>query len=565
MGSNKAISTSLVISIVVVVLIVAVAGAYMVMKGGAPSTSTTTSPTTTAPATTTTTTKTTTTAAAPTGTLVVAMGTDASTLDPQDATDNPSEMVNRIIYEGLVEFDANLNIKPMLAESWEIKDNGTTYIFHLRKGIFFQDGTPFDAYAVKVNFDRILNTSLKLQRTSLYAPIIKSVEIIDNYTVAFHLKMPFGAFLNDLAHGAGLIISPTLINSGKDVKTNPVGTGPYMLQEWVKGDHITLVANPNYWNKTAAPHFQKIIIKVVADDKARENLLKTGDVDVVLRIPPVDVASLNGTGNIITRAYPTSRVIYIAMNLMNPKFQDVRIRQAFNYAVDKEAIISSILNGLAKPATSPLASSTYGYCNAGYYNYNVTLAKELLRQAGWWDRDGDGYVENANGQKLEVNLWTPQGRYVGDYQMAQAVQSYLNAIGVKVNLQVWEWTSYLNEIRKPYNQSQNKELFLIGWAPSTGEGDWVLRPLLASWMWAPAGSNYAYYNNTEVDALIQKQMVTLGQERLNAMCQAQKIIVNDAPWIFLVEMYDTMGMKSNVKGIVYLPIEIVMLKYAYSG
>jgi peptide/nickel transport system substrate-binding protein/glutathione transport system substrate-binding protein len=561
---ERGISTSAIIGIVVVILVIAIAGAYLATRGGGAPATTTASPstTTTAPATTTTTT---TTVAPPKGTLIVAMGTDASTLDPQDATDNPSEMVNRIIYEGLVEFDQNLNIKPMLAESWDIKDNGTTYVFHLRKGVFFQDGTPFDAYAVKTNFDRVLNSTLKLQRYSLYAPIISSVEVIDNYTVAFHLKMPFGAFLNDLAHGAGLIISPTLINSGKDVKINPVGTGPYMLQEWVKGDHITLVANPNYWNKTAAPKFEKIIIKVVADDKARENLLKTGDVDLVLRIPPVDVASLNGTGNIITRAYPTSRVIYIAMNLMNQKFQDVRVRQAFNYAVDKEAIINSILNGLGKPATSPLASSTYGYCYAGYYKYNVTLAKELLKEAGWWDRDGDGYVENANGQKLEVNLWTPQGRYVGDYQMAQAVQSYLNAIGVKVNLQVWEWTSYLNEVRKPYNQSQNKELFLMGWAPSTGEGDWVLRPLLASWMWAPAGSNYGYYNNTQVDELIQKQMMTLGQDRLNAMCQAQKIVYNDAPWIFMVEMYDTLGMKSNVKGVVYLPIEIVMLKYAYSG
>jgi ABC-type transport system substrate-binding protein len=528
---NKIAINKIVVVIIIVIIIIAVVGAYYVfMQPSAPVKKTT---------------------------LVIGIGTDIVTLDPADMTDNPSEMVCRTIYEGLVEFNNKSEIQPMLATSWEIKDNGLTYVFHLRQGIKFQDGTPFNSTAVKLNVERWLTG--KLKRSSLYTPYIDKVEVIDTYTVAIHLKIPFGAFLHHLAHGAGLMISPKVIIEGKNPKDVPIGTGPYSFKEWVPGDHVTLIANNNYWK--GKPGYESVTFKVVPDDSARERMLQSGELDVALRIPPVDVANLNKTEGIRVLTPETSRVIYIGMNTQKYPFNNTYVRQALNYAVDKNAIVKNILRGLGSVATSPLAPLTYGYFNAGGYPYNVTKAKELLKKAGWEDRDGDGILEDIKGNKFEVSLWTPKGRYVGDYEMAQAVQSYLAAVGVKVNLQVWEWASYLSETRKPLNETK-VEMFLLGWAPSTSDGDWVLRPLFASWMWVPAGENRAFYSNKDVDNLINKEMTTTGNERLNALAEAQKIIVNDAPWIFLVVMHDTIGIRTYVKNLIYLPIEILLVKYA---
>ncbi|MEB3799392.1 MAG: glutathione ABC transporter substrate-binding protein [Desulfurococcales archaeon] len=542
-GISKTISGIILLLIIVGI----VAGVYMYQSGGGgKQQSSSSSPSQTA-------------TAATKDTLVIAMGTDIVTFDLHDASDNPSYMVGRMIYEYLVDLDQNMKIKPGLATSWDIKDNGSVWIFHLRKGVYFQDGTPFNAYAVKVNFDRLLTH--KLKRSSLFTPFIKEVKVVDNYTVEFDLKKPFGAFLYHLAHGAAAIMSPKSIQNG-DPKTHPVGTGPYMLEKWVPGDRIVLKANPNYWNKAKAPKFKEVIFKIVPDDQTRMRLLQSGDVDVALRIPPQYVKELNQTNGITVYVKPTNRVIFIGINNLKPPLNDKRVRQALNYAVDKEAIIKSVLFGYGESATSPIAPLTHGYCKAGYYKYDPDKAKQLLAEAGWKDRDGDGILENAQGEKLHLTLWTPRGRYVGDYEMAQAVQQYLQAIGIKVDLQVWEWGSYVKELFKGPNQT-NRELFLIGWAPSTGDADWGLRPLFYSKMWAPHGANMWFYKNPQVDDLLTKQIQLLGDQRLQALCQAQKLIYDDAPTIFMVVMHDTFGVKDNVKGITYLPTEIVVFKYAY--
>ncbi|MEB3846114.1 MAG: ABC transporter substrate-binding protein, partial [Desulfurococcales archaeon] len=195
-GLSKAVA-----SIIVIIIILGIVGVYLAYKPGGKGGAT----------------GTTTTAGAPSGTtakpgkdtLVIAMGTDIVTFDLHDASDNPSYMVGRMIYEYLVELDEHMNIKPGLATSWEPKNNGTVWVFHLRKGVVFQDGTPFNATAVKVNFDRLLTH--KLKRSSLFTPFIKEVKVVDPYTVEFILKKPFGAFLYHLAHGAAAIMSPKSI------------------------------------------------------------------------------------------------------------------------------------------------------------------------------------------------------------------------------------------------------------------------------------------------------------------------------------------------------------------
>ncbi len=487
--------------------------------------------------------------------LIVGQGVEPVGLDPQDVTDNPSYEVARHIYEGLVEFTPDLKIAPCLAEKWDVSKDGLTWTFYLRKGVKFHSGAPFNAEAVKKNFDRIING--KFKRTSLYKPIIDSIEVVDEYTVRFKLKVPFGAFLHILSHGAGLILDPTLIDKGADIKHHPSGTGPFVFKEWIPGDHITLLANKNYWRKDKVK-LSKIIFKTIPEDTSRTMMLETGELDIAERISPFDVPRLKKNKKVKVEIAPSLRVVYMLIN--NVKFSDARVRQAFNYAVDKEAICKNILKGLGEPAHSPLAPLTWGYADAGYYKYDPEKAKALLAEAGWKDTDGDGILDK-DGKKFVLKLYTPHGRYLMDYKVVEAVQGYLQKIGIEAKLHTADWATYLASLRKPPEEAKY-DLALLGWAPSTGDGDWVLRPLFHSKYWAPKGPNRAFYKNPEVDKLIMEGMTTVDPEkRKEAYRKAQEIIMKDAPWLFLHVQKNVIAYRTNIKNVVELPLEILVVKW----
>jgi len=481
------------------------------------------------------------------GTLVYVMGVDAVTLLPGNMTDNPSEMVCRHIFEGLVEFDEKLNINPALAERWEISKDGTVYTFYLRKGVKFQDGTPFNAYAVKKYFEYVLTHDLK--RTKLYEPYIKEIKVIDDYTVQFVLKHPFGPFLNYLAHGAGLIVSPKAIDEYGDdpgvLGKHPVGTGPFKLAEWKKGEKIVLVKNENYWQK-GKPYLDKIVFRVIPEAVTRALQLQAGDAHLALKIPPVFVEKLKKDPRIDVVIGPSLRVLYIGMNTQKKPFDDVRIRRALNYAIDKETLCKTIMGGLAKPADSPLAPAIWGYYSTGKYPYDPEKAKKLLAEAGY-----------PNG--FEAELATPKGRYLQDYETAVAVQAQLAKVGVKVKVVPMEWATYLAYVNVK-NPDKRYQMFLLGWAPSTGEADWVLRPLFST----GSISNRALYSNPEVDELIVKASREVDPEKRKELYKIlQEKIVDDAPWIFLYVLDQVYAKSKKVKGDVALPIEIVLVKDAW--
>ncbi len=488
--------------------------------------------------------------------LNVGQGAEPVTLDPQNATDNPSYEVCRHIYDGLVEFDKQLNIHPKLAKKWTVSKDGKVWTFYLRKGIKFHSGADFDAMAVKKNFDRLLTG--KYRRSSLYTPFIKEVKVVDKYTVQFILKVPFGAFLHILAHGAGLILDPTLIDKNADIKHHPSGTGPFKFKEWVPGDHITLVANKNYWG--GKPKIDKIVFRTIPEDTSRTMMLETGELDVAERVSPFDVARLKKNKNIKLDIAPSLRVIYIIIN--NYRIKDVRVRRALNYAVNKAAICKSILKGFAEPDASPLAPLTWGYADVKGYPYNPKKAKELLAEAGWKDTNGDGILDK-NGKKFVLKFFSPHGRYLMDYKVAEAVQGYLKAVGIDARLSTADWATYLASLRKPPEKAKY-DLALLGWAPSTGDADWVLRPLFLSTMWAPKGGNRAFYANKEADKYILEGMTTVDpKKRKEAYRKAQEIIVRDAPWVFLHVQKTIIGYRKNVHNVIELPLEILLVKYAW--
>lgn len=482
-------------------------------------------------------------------TIVFALGAEPVTLDPPNQTDNPSEMVVRHVHDNLVEFTEKMDIVPMLATSWETSKDGLTWTFHLRKGVKFHDGTPFNADIVVFNLKRVTDLAKRTLRTALYEPFIKSFEAVDEYTVKIQLKNPFGALLAHFAHGAGGMVSPKNYEKYQDkLGLHPLGTGPYIFQEWVPGDRIVLKRNDAYWK--GKPKVEKIVFKPVPEGGARVMMLEAGQADVAFPVSLIEVERLRKAKGIKVIIGDTGRVIYIGMNNYKKPFTDVRVRRAINYAVDKEAIIASILRGMAKPSKSVLGSLNWGYAPIKSYPYNLQKARELLAEAGY-------------PKGFKTSLWTPEGRYPMDIQIAEAVAGQLKKVDIEVELRKWEWAAYLANTRKKPEESTH-EMFLLGWAPSTGDADWGIRPLLHSDMWAPKGDSRLYYKNPDVDKYLEIGMQTADLEkRKEAYRKAQEILVDEAPWLMLHDMVQTVGIAENLENTTVWPIEIVLVKDAY--
>lgn len=475
------------------------------------------------------------------GTVTYAAGADPDNLDPANAESNPSEAVNRMMYENIAKFDPKLKIVPGLATKWEQSKDGFTWTFYLRKGVKFHDGTPFNAEAVKVFFERMIGPE-KPSRAGLYVPFVNSVEIVDDYNVKINLKTPFAFFLNNLAHSASGIISPTALKTyGKDISRRAVGTGPFKFVEWVHGDHLTMVRNDDYWGGKA--YLDKIVVKTVKEDSARVMMLQSGDAQLIVRIPSEDIPRLEKDPNIKLDSTETLRVLYIGINCSKKPFTDVRVRQALNYAVDKEAIVKSLYQGRALVSAGIVPPLATGFFSVKGYPYDPEKAKKLLAEAGY-------------PKGFKAKLWSPQGRYPKDFEMAQAVQQQLKKVGIDCTLDTMEWAAYLAATRKPPEENES-ELFLLGWAPSTAEARWILYPLYTTEQWVPQGNNRSFYSNKEFDDLVNKfTRATSKAEMDKYLKAAQELLVKEAASIFILVTKETIGMSKKLHGVINSPLEL---------
>lgn len=490
------------------------------------------------------------------GTVRFLIGVDVTTLLPGNIPDSISTIVGMHIFEGLVDYDENLKIIPALAERWEILDNGTAYVFHLRKNVKFHDGADFNAQAVKKNFDYLFSANLR--NVGVYKGIIKEVQVVDDYTVKIVLFQPNSAFLYRLAQSSGWFVSPQAIEKfGHDpalMSKNPIGTGPFMFKEWKAGESVELVKNPNYWRQ-GLPYLDRIIFRVVAEDVSRVNQVRAGDADLMYNPPPALLAALEQDKSLQIKVVPTVRTIFIGLNTSRPPLNDVRVRQALNYAVDKERLCKVLMRGLAKPSDSPLSSMTFGYFSTGGYPYDPNKAKQLLKEAGY--------------ENLKLELITPKGRYLNDYETAVAIQGMLKEVGVTVDVKPMEWGSYVSKILSRKPEDWDYQMFLLGWAPGTAEGHQVLFPLFHSSnrMDSPNATmpyNNYFYSNPKVDELIQKIGLEIDEKNLlEYFKEAQKIVVQDAPWIFLYEMNIAAVMRKELQGVKIYPTERVNLAEAW--
>jgi len=475
---------------------------------------------------------------------------EPQTLDPHDTGDMLSAMVQRQMLEGLYNFNGNCEIVPELAADYpEVSEDSKVWVIKLREGVTFHDGTPFNAEAVKANLDRLRNPDNQLVRASLMADI-ESVDVLGEYEVKITLKRSFGAFLANLAHYAGMMHSPaSLADPNRDVAREPVGTGPYKFVEWVPGDRIAMERNPDYWG--GAPYFKRIEFRPVPEDSTRVMMLESGDVDCIYPVAVHDVESLRNNPDFTVQSVPSMTNLHFQINMLKPYFQDVRVRHALNYAIDLDAIADNLYLGQAVPLDSPISPALFGHASIGAYPYDPDKARSLLADAGF--EPGE----------LNIEMWVPDGRYLKGTEVAEAVANYLSDVGVNVTISKFETATYWDFFKKGPDEAQH-DLLMLGWAPSTGDPDWGMRPMFHSDMWPPTSWGAAFYENEEVDRLLIEAMKAADLDsRADLYRQAQGIIMEDAPWIFLVAYNVTGAWDADIEGIQVLALDQMIVREAY--
>ncbi len=479
-------------------------------------------------------------------TLKIAVGIDADTLDPAGQTTTTTSNMLDYVYEPLVGFDYKQNkVVPNLATAWQISRDGLTYTFKLRNDVKFHDGTPLNAEAVKFTFDRLLDLKVRVPQRFL-VDAIKETQVVDPLTVRFILAKPSPLFLNNLTYTTTSIYSPTAaqkIGSANLTRdATGAGSGPYMFKEWVRGTQILVVRNPNYWGKK--PVFEEVAFRVVPDAGVRETMLLAGDVHIALVPPAPDARRLRENPNVTLVESATDRVIFIVMNTQWGPFKDARVRQALNYAVNKNAILSSVLFQLGTVVDSPCPSGMFGSTpvRAGGWPYDPNKAKQLLAEAGY-------------PQGFEVNFFAPTGRYIQDFQFAQAIAAQLRNVGIRANVSTMEWPSYVGEILQPLPQSK-LQMLVLGWAWVVLDCDGVLYGQFHSSQHPPAGLAPAFYKNSKVDQLLEEARTTMDPAKRQSLYkEAQTTIWNDAPWIFLWTQKWYVATVKNLQGVSITPIE----------
>ncbi|MFJ5507061.1 glutathione ABC transporter substrate-binding protein GsiB [Pectobacterium jejuense] len=450
---------------------------------------------------------------------VIAVGSTFTSLDPYDANDSLSQTVAKSFYQGLFGFDKDMKLVNVLADSYDVSPDGLTYTVKLHPGVKFHDGTAFNAAAVKVNLDRASNPDSRLKRYNLFKMIDKT-EAVDDLTVKITLKTPFSAFVNNLAHPAAVMISPAALKQyGKDIGFHPVGTGPYRFVTWNQTDFVKVEKFNGYW-KAGLPKLDSITWRPVVDNNTRAALLQTGEAQFAYPIPFEQAKVLEKNDKLALVASPSILHRYISMNVTQKPFDNPKVREALNYAINKEALIKVAFSGYATPAEGPLPSSIDYSVKYHPWPYDPAKARELLKEAGY----PDGFT---------TTLWSSHNHSTAQ-KVLQFTQQQLAQVGVKVQVTAMDAGQRAAEVEGKGVKETGVRLFYTGWSASTGEADWALSPLFATASWPPAQFNTAFYSNPQVDADLANALKTTDRaEKQKLYKDAQDKIWADAPWIFL--------------------------------
>jgi peptide/nickel transport system substrate-binding protein len=451
----------------------------------------------------------------PEGTLNMALSTFPNSIDRPQAAERNASNVSQQIFDALVWIDEEGEIAPALAESWEISDDGTEYTFKLREDVVFHNGEPFNADSVILSWERAANADFEY---SYYWTRAVSVEKIDDYTVKIATEEPDALFMRLMADNWAMIPPQYYEEVGEEgFNEFPIGTGPFKFVEWVKGDHITLEANPDYWEE-GMPNVQNLIFRPIPESSTRVAAVQTGEVDVVQRLTSEEAQGLLGAPGVKVIRYPAARIYYIAFNNLTTGVgqptEDPLVRQAMNYAVDVDAIIDALFDGFAQPASGYVASSEMGYGIVEPFGYDPDKARELLAEAGYPDGFSMGFA-------------CPAGAYAFFEQVCEAVQGYLADVGIETDLEIMESGQY-------WDLEAAKELpplFGDSWSSAVGEAYNRLYGALGGW-----DASYSSWSDPEIDEMLAQiaQAVDF-EERKKLYEDLQVYMQEDPPFIYLYQ------------------------------
>lgn len=475
------------------------------------------------------------------GTLVIDLGSEPENLDPHQGLAATTSMLTGQMFEAFLRATpGTVDLEPCLAESWESSEDGLAWTFVLRQGVKFHDGTDFNADAVKFNFDRQFDETNEYYALGSWSGVgsfdfLESVEVVDPYTVIWHLSTPFNKFLYRMA--GFVIVSPAAVQEYREgFVDQPVGTGPYKFDRWDKGEQVVLVPNTDYWSYT--PSLDQIAFKAIAEAGSRAAALLSGEVQLAVEISPETSEQLSTNDGFEVATGPTGALWFLAMNVENPVFADVRVRQALNYAIDKETIVSAILNDTAAIAYGPLSSAFTDYNAAveGYFSYDPDKAKALLEEAGY-----DG---------TEVIFRTSIGGsgMLSPEEMATFIQDSLREVGFNTKIEVIEFVSWMDAIRAPQN-----ELTVMSWNIAPIEPDLMFNGILSEAS-LPPGFNTSYFVDAELEELIEVGRSSLDEAAVHdAYVRAQEIVMEQVPIVPVCHRLQVYGLSKRVQGFVPQP------------
>jgi peptide/nickel transport system substrate-binding protein len=458
-------------------------------------------------------------------TLVVAMKNDPKTLDPQRSIDTMSNKSLDLIYDSLFEYDENLNVHPVLVESWERPDQYHS-IFRLKKGIKFHNGDELKAEDVKFTLER---AAVSPQVMFQYNPIAEVI-VIDDYTVNVVTKTPYGALIQALAGiQSGIVNKKTVEKYGDDYINHPIGTGQYKFKEWLPGNRIVFEGFDEYFR--GAPKIKEITFRTIPEVSNRLIALETGEADMAFDVGLMDKDVILKNPNLELLEVESPSLLYLGFDQTVPKYQNKNLRYAIAYAIDNNIFVDTIFKGSAVAAVAPIAKASIAYNpNVKRFDQDVEKAKQYLKDAGY-----------PNGLNLE--LWVSDDGPRID--MCVIIQDQLSAIGINAEIKVFEFGSYVSK-----TALSGKDLYFLSWNYS-GDGDASLYPLFHSSQHGSSG-NRSFYTNKEVDDLLDKARVSIDQnERTELYQKAQEIIQDDLPHYTLVYPMLNIAKNVKVKGLVF--------------